>query len=87
MSWTANLNVKAQNQFIKSQTLATLETLFLSNYKSAANGFCKFSNEIELNDLFSCLQMVYYLNLVKFVFSKKATKIDKIFTVDLTLTT
>ena len=38
MSWTANLNVKAQNRFIKSQTLATLETLFLSNYKSAANG-------------------------------------------------
>ena len=36
------------------------------NYKSAANGFCKFSNEIEVNDLFSCLQMVYYLNLVSF---------------------
>ena len=37
------------------------------NYKSAANGFCKFFNEIELNELFSCLQMVYYLS--KFVVS------------------
>ena len=28
-----------------------------------------------------------YLNLVKFVFSKKGTKIDEIFTINLTLTT
>ena len=31
--------------------------------------------------------MKLHFNLLKFMFSKKATKIDKIFTVDLTLTT
>ena len=30
---------------------------------------------------------IYNYNLLKFAFSKKATKIDRIFTVDLTLTT
>ena len=30
--------------------------------------------------------VIYEWSLVKFMFSKKATKIDKIFTVDLTLT-
>ena len=33
------------------------------------------------------LLMIMHLRYVKFVFSEKATKIDQIFTVDLTLTT
>ena len=33
------------------------------------------------------LKINFKINLIKFVFSKKATKIEKIFTVDLTLTT
>ena len=35
----------------------------------------------------SCILANFYVIRIKFVFSKKATKIDEIFTIDLTLTT
>ena len=45
------------------------------------------SGEIDVNDD-PTVQVIYFKSvLIKFVFSKKATKIEKIFTVDLTLTT
>ena len=44
------------------------------------------SGEIDVNDD-PTVQVIYFKGvLIKFVFSKKATKIEKIFTVDLTLT-
>ena len=51
-----------------------------SKYSSSAKTSVLNSNQILLN-------ILGHVFMVKFIFSKKATKIDEIFTVDLTFTT